>query len=177
MDCTFTNPLKPPGSRQTAQGLFAIFASCQRMPASRSTPTTASEYSDGGVRMMAKTAKPITGTTIGTGSWSKALDRKTPPARWKVHPRYYSPNGYWRAGASAVGSSRESRMSAFFPKRTFEPCDGYFWMSQSVRATSITDNALHYRSRLEPTPRPIPDCPARIRDLVRGSTPKPPGHP
>jgi hypothetical protein len=26
-------------------------------------------------------------------------------ARWKVHPRYYSPNGYWRAGASSVFAS------------------------------------------------------------------------
>ena len=30
------------------------------------------------------------------------------PARWKVHPRYYSPNGYWRAGASAVWDPRAS---------------------------------------------------------------------
>jgi len=30
------------------------------------------------------------------------------PARWQVHPRYYSPNGYWRAGASAIESPCDS---------------------------------------------------------------------
>src|SRR5262245_26632833 len=39
------------------------------------------------------------------------------------------------------------------------------------------DNTLHYRSRLEPVSRPIPDCPVRVRDLVQGSTPRPLGRP
>src|ERR1700750_1512943 len=60
------------------------------------------------------------------------------------------------------------------------PANGFFLLTTSVRLRArfpITDNALRYRSRLGPVPRPIADCPARVRDLVRDSSPRPPDHP
>jgi len=67
---------------------------------------------------------------FGNREWSKALDRQTPPARWQVHPRCYSPNGYWRAGASPIdplASPFDSRgrpwnaPAAFFPTKVNGP--------------------------------------------------------
>jgi hypothetical protein len=73
---------------------------------------------------------------------------------------------FWEADIPRI------EMSPNGPKRTFEPFGSTADVAICPRDFYFTDNAPRYRSRLEPTPRPIPDCPARVRDLVRGFHPQ-----
>jgi hypothetical protein len=53
----------------------------------------------------------VGGTRVG----AEKLIWETPPASWQVHPRYYSPNGYWRAGASTKSARKFFRLYAPLP--------------------------------------------------------------